>query len=156
MRRRLLVAAPESAAAPPVRIGVARDEAFCFYYEGNLALLVALGAELVPFSPIRDAFPRDVDGLYFGGGFPELFVEELSQNQNMLRGVKNKGQLKGQLVATLKQRAQAGGAAAAPGAVRALLQDLKGVRWEALSQPERVQAQGDRLAVAAASGQTFC
>ena len=77
-------------------------------------------------------------------------------NQNMLRGVKNKGQLKGQLVATLKQRAQAGGAAAAPGAVRALLQDLKGVRWEALSQPERVQAQGDLLAVAAAIGQTFC
>ena len=78
----------EERAAPPVRIGVARDEAFCFYYEGNLALLVALGAELVPFSPIRDTFPQDVDGLYFGGGFPELFVEELSQNQNMLRGVK--------------------------------------------------------------------
>ena len=62
---------------------------------------------------------------------------------------------KGQLMATLKQRAQAGGAAAAPGAVRALLQDLKGVRWEALSQPERVQAQADLLAAAAAIGQTF-
>jgi len=61
-----------------VRIAVARDEAFCFYYPENLELLDDSGAEIIEFSPIRDPFPPDVDGLYIGGGYPELHASELS------------------------------------------------------------------------------
>lgn len=66
------------------RIGVARDEAFCFYYEENLRLLRAAGAEIVPFSPIRDErLPDDLSGLYIGGGYPELHAESLAGNVTM-------------------------------------------------------------------------
>ncbi len=69
-----------------VRLGVARDEAFCFYYPDNLDLLQEAGAELVPFSPLRDAqLPPEIDGLYLGGGYPELFAEQLSKNKGLLR-----------------------------------------------------------------------
>jgi cobyrinic acid a,c-diamide synthase len=64
-----------------VRIAVARDEAFHFYYETNLDYLRNAGAELIEFSPVHDTqLPSEVDGLLIGGGFPELFSEELSQN----------------------------------------------------------------------------
>lgn len=67
----------------PVRIGVAQDEAFTFYYPTSLRALESRGAELVPFSPMRDAALPDVDGLVFGGGFPEMFLKELSGNASM-------------------------------------------------------------------------
>ena len=66
-----------------VRIGVAQDEGFSFYYPESLDVLSSLGAELVPFSPLKDAKLPMVDGLVLGGGFPEMFVEELSKNVSM-------------------------------------------------------------------------
>jgi len=72
-----------------VRIGVARDRAFCFYYLDNLDLLVEAGAQLVEFSPLRDAgLPADIDGLYFGGGYPEIHAAQLSANQPMLDSIR--------------------------------------------------------------------
>lgn len=64
---------------PSVRLGVALDAAFCFYYQDNLDLLSQAGAEIVPFSPLTDALP-DVDGLYLGGGYPELYAGALSRS----------------------------------------------------------------------------
>jgi cobyrinic acid a,c-diamide synthase len=70
------------------RIGIARDAAFCFYYHDNLELLRELGAELVDFSPIADrALPPDLDGIYLGGGYPELHAEALSANGAMRAGI---------------------------------------------------------------------
>ena len=71
-----------------VRIALARDEAFCFYYEDNLDLLKRLGAELVEFSPLRDeSLPADIDGIIIGGGYPELYADDLSQNKSMLASI---------------------------------------------------------------------
>ena len=74
---------------PTVRIAVARDKAFCFYYEDNLDSFRAAGAELVFFSPLDDEhLPEDIDGMYLGGGYPELHAKKLSQNTVMLTEVK--------------------------------------------------------------------
>lgn len=69
---------------PRVSIAVARDNAFCFYYRENLELLEQAGAQIVTFSPVAgDPLPADIDGLYLGGGYPELFAERLSRNQRL-------------------------------------------------------------------------
>jgi cobyrinic acid a,c-diamide synthase len=72
---------------PRARIGVARDEAFQFYYPENLARLQAAGAELVEWSPRRDRTVPRVDGLYFGGGYPELHARALADNREVLKAV---------------------------------------------------------------------
>ncbi len=71
-----------------VKIGVARDKAFCFYYQENLDLIASAGAEIVPFSPIADRrLPQGLDGIYLGGGYPELFAESLSKNKKLLEQI---------------------------------------------------------------------
>ena len=75
--------------SPRVRIGVARDVAFCFYYRDNLALLEAAGADLVYWSPLADSTVPDVDGLYFGGGYPELHSAALGANKAVCEAVRS-------------------------------------------------------------------
>jgi cobyrinic acid a,c-diamide synthase len=69
------------------RIGVARDAAFHFYYEDNLRRLREAGAELIYFSPVGDAHLPDLDGLYFGGGYPELHAGALAANEALRREI---------------------------------------------------------------------
>lgn len=72
-----------------IRIGIARDEAFCFYYPENLRLLREAGAELIPFSPLRDnCLPEGVRGLILGGGYPELHCRTLSRNHDLLEEIR--------------------------------------------------------------------
>lgn len=72
-----------------VNIAVAMDEAFCFYYEDNLRLLEKCGAKLQYFSPLHDiSLPKDCDALLLGGGYPELYTKELSENVSMRESIK--------------------------------------------------------------------
>jgi len=84
--------APRDGWTPParrtpsdVRIGIARDAAFGFYYPGDLDALRAAGAELVIFDTLRDTDPPDVDGLFIGGGFPEMHLDALEANRRLRR-----------------------------------------------------------------------
>ncbi len=71
-----------------VRLAVARDKAFCFYYEDNLKILEESGVELVFFSPLSEkSLPPDCSGVYFGGGYPELHIDKLAGNDAMLEDV---------------------------------------------------------------------
>lgn len=73
----------------PLRIAVARDEAFCFYYQENMELLESLGVELIPFSPIHDQeLPAKVSGVILGGGYPENYAKALSENTSMLASIR--------------------------------------------------------------------
>ena len=75
--------------ADQVCIGVAMDEAFCFYYQENLELLKRMGAKLVPFSPCKDSkLPEGISGLILGGGYPELHANEVSENESMRAEIK--------------------------------------------------------------------
>ena len=87
-------ATPEPVSGP-VRIGVARDAAFCFYYADNLELLEAAGAQLIYFSPLADPhLPEDLAGLYFGGGYPELHAGALADNRLLRQQVQNLSRMK--------------------------------------------------------------
>ena len=79
--------ASRAAAHPACRIGLAWDDAFHFYYEDNLRRLEECGAELVKFSPSNDKNLPEVDGLYFGGGYPEVLARELSNNRCMIDAI---------------------------------------------------------------------
>jgi cobyrinic acid a,c-diamide synthase len=73
-----------------VRLAIARDAAFNFYYQENLELLKSYGAELVEFSPLKgESLPEKVDGLYLGGGFPEEFAQELSELDGVKQSIKH-------------------------------------------------------------------
>jgi cobyrinic acid a,c-diamide synthase len=80
---------PEHPHEKSLAIGVALDESFNFYYQDNLDMLRAYGADIRFFSTIKDKeIPSDVSGLYIGGGFPEMLPERLGANTSMLRSVK--------------------------------------------------------------------
>ena len=69
-------------------LAVARDAAFCFYYDDTLRLFEELGARVVEFSPLSDAaLPEGASGLYLGGGYPELHARELSENASMRESI---------------------------------------------------------------------
>jgi cobyrinic acid a,c-diamide synthase len=70
-----------------LRIGVAMDEAFNFYYRDNLEMMELAGAKIIPFSPVHDQSLPEVDGFYIGGGYPELYASELSENRSMRRSL---------------------------------------------------------------------
>ncbi len=72
------------------QIAVARDEAFCFYYPENIAVLESLGFKITYFSPLHDdKLPEDTDAILLGGGYPELYLPELSSNTSMLGSIRS-------------------------------------------------------------------
>ena len=77
-----------SGSAPRCRIGIAHDDAFHFYYEDNLRRLEQAGAQIVRFSPMRDTELPALDGLYFGGGYPESAAAALSNNRAMIDAIR--------------------------------------------------------------------
>lgn len=104
-------AAPIACALPPagaprptdVAIGVAMDDAFCFYYRDDLEALAEAGARLVPFSPLSDPHLPDVDGLFIGGGFPETHIAALAANVSLRADIRRAA------AAGMPMRAECGG-----------------------------------------------
>ena len=80
----------ESSAAQTLTLAVARDEAFCFYYEANMRTFRKRGVAIKYFSPLHDeALPPDADGILLGGGYPELYARELSENESMKDSIRS-------------------------------------------------------------------
>jgi cobyrinic acid a,c-diamide synthase len=80
---------PRTPIPSKVKIAVAMDKAFSFYYRDSLDLLEAWGAKIIPFSPLEDtSLPRNISGLYIGGGFPELFAADLANNKSLKKAIK--------------------------------------------------------------------
>jgi len=96
-------AAPARTGSAPLRIGIARDAAFGFYYPGDLEALRAAGAELVPFDTLRDARLPPIDALFIGGGFPETQMDALAANAAL------RGALRAAIDAGLPAYAECGG-----------------------------------------------
>ena len=111
----------ESLGGKRPRIGLARDEAFCFFYEDDLELLRDMGAELVEFSPLRDSrLPEGLDGLILNGGYPELHAKALSENRSMRESVRTA------ILDGLPVRAECGGFLY----LHDTLEDMEGTAWE--------------------------
>ncbi len=137
-------APPAPRAARPRRMAVAKDKAFCFYYEENERVLAALGWELLPFSPLKDtALPPAVDALYLGGGYPEVFARQLSDNAAMRRAIHDFAEQGGEIYAEcggymyLCSRLEASG-------------EADGIRGDAVSWPmcgviDATARMGDRI-----------
>ena len=89
--------------AEPLTLAVARDEAFCFYYADNLESFEARGIRIREFSPLRDYELPICDGLLLGGGYPELYAEELSRNESI------RGAVRSALLSGLPSLAECGG-----------------------------------------------
>lgn len=118
-----------------VRIAIARDAAFNFYYPDNFEALIEQGAELVYWSPIEDEALPAADGLYLGGGFPEVFAEQLSENKPMIAAIQ---QAISQVMPTY---AECGGLMYLS---RALV-DFDGRSWPMLGVIPQTVAMGERL-----------
>jgi cobyrinic acid a,c-diamide synthase len=125
----------DSSSRPRCRIGVAYDAAFHFYYEDNLNRLHSLGAEIVNFSPIRDRELPAVDGLYFGGGYPEAYARELSSNTAMAAAIRSFA-FRGGLI-----YAECGGLMYLTDGIRT----LDGTRWPMAAIIPGVAVMSDRL-----------
>lgn len=121
---------------PKCTIGVAKDEAFCFYYADNLAALERAGAKLTFFSPIRDTPPEQpVHGLYLGGGYPELYAQALSQNTMMRAWIKDR------VTSGVPTVAECGGFLY----LQNTLEDVDKVPWPMCSALHGAGVKGDRL-----------
>ena len=119
-----------------LRIAVARDKAFCFYYEDNLELLESLGCQLVNFSPLEAVqLPEEIDGLILGGGYPELYGERLAANQSLLRDIRNR------IVGGLPTYAECGGYIY----LHEKMEDVKGVSYKMAGDIEGTCYFTDRL-----------
>jgi cobyrinic acid a,c-diamide synthase len=111
--------ASEAAGGPLVRIGIARDAAFGFYYPGDLDALRSAGAELVDFSALHDSHLPPVDGVFIGGGFPETHMEALAANESLRR------ELHDAIEAGLPAYAECGG----------LMYLARGIEWNGRAAP---------------------
>jgi len=111
--------APEAAGGPPVRIGIARDAAFGFYYPGDLDALRSAGAELVSFDALHAEHLPPVDGVFIGGGFPETHMEALAANTRLRR------ELHDAIEAGLPAYAECGG----------LMYLARGIEWNGRAAP---------------------
>lgn len=124
------------ASQPVLRIAIAYDSAFSFYYRDNLEQLEQQGAELVFWSPLQDTnFPNEISGLYFGGGFPEMFAAALTENQVIRQAVRQA------IRAGMPTYAECGGLMYL---AEALL-DFEGHRWEMVGILPTIAQMGTRL-----------